>query len=58
MRELRKWQKLVEYATTTTSSEDVPDKDKLIGVFDGSQAHIEEEEKESEAAGVRNASKL
>ena len=56
MRELRKWQKLIEYATS--SSEEDPEKDKLIGVFDGSQAHIEEEEKESEAAGIRNASKL
>ena len=30
----------------------------MIGVFDGSKAHIEEEEKESGAAGIRNASKL
>jgi hypothetical protein len=34
LRELRKWQKLIEYATTY--SEEEPEKDKLIGVFDGS----------------------
>ena len=56
MRELRKWQKLIEFATT--SPEEEPEKDKVIGVFDGSQAHIEEEEKESDAVGIRNASKL
>ena len=53
-RDLKKWQKLIDYATTCDFR-----KEHEIGVFDASNNQMEEEVKESEMLlDRRNASKL